>query len=55
MSEISAPARRSARSGGRQARQAMRAAPLAEEKRPVRPGLEGGAYQPLSSGDVKNS
>lgn len=36
------------RAGGRAARVAMRAAPLAEELRPVRPGLEGGRYNPLT-------
>ncbi len=32
----------SRRAGGRAARQALRAAPLAEDLRPIRPGLEGG-------------
>ena len=40
--------RRSRRSGGRSARQALRAGPLAEDLRPVRPGLTGGTYRPLS-------
>ena len=54
MTEAATPTRRrSARAGGREARVAMRAAPLAEAKRPVRPGLEGGAYQPLSQADVQ--
>ncbi len=44
------PAKR--RSGGRAARRAMRAAPLADDIRPVRAGLSGGAYKPLSQGDV---
>ncbi len=39
--------RRSRRSGGREARKALRAAPLAEDIRPVRGGLEGGRYRPL--------
>ncbi len=39
---------KSRRAGGRAARVAMRAAPLAEELRPVRPGLEGGRYNPLT-------
>jgi len=43
---------RSRRSGGRSARQAMRAAPLAENVRPIRPGLPGGAYNPLSEAGV---
>ncbi len=41
------------RSGGRSARQALRAAPLAEDIRPVRPGLEGGVYNPLSQTEVE--
>lgn len=39
---------RSRRAGGRAARVALRAAPLAEDVRPVRPGMEGGRYRPLS-------
>ncbi len=42
---------RSRRSGGRKARKAMRAAPLAPDIRPVRAGLDGGKYKPLSPGD----
>ena len=41
------------RSGGRNARQALRAAPLAEEKRPVRSGMQGGQYKPLDEAGVK--
>lgn len=44
---------RSGRSGGRNARIAMRAAPLAEDIRPVRPGMEGGQYRPLSEAGVQ--
>ena len=44
--------RRGRRAGGRSARQALRAAPLAEEIRPVRAGMEGGVYSPLSPADV---
>ena len=40
------------RSGGRAARHALRAAPLAEDKRPVRAGLPGGQYRPLSDAGV---
>ena len=40
------------RSGGRSARRAERAAPLAFDQRPVRPGLAGGQYDPLSPADV---
>ncbi|MEE9313642.1 MAG: trimethylamine methyltransferase family protein [Rhizobiaceae bacterium] len=42
----------SRRSGGRAARRNMRAAPLAEEIRPVRAGMEGTSYKPLSDEDV---
>ena len=38
---------RSRRSGGRSARKALRAAPLAKEIRPIRPGMESSTYQPL--------
>ena len=40
------------RRGGREARRAMRAAPLSDEVRPVRPGMEGGRYRPLSEADI---
>ncbi|WP_347311875.1 trimethylamine methyltransferase family protein [Defluviimonas sp. SAOS-178_SWC] len=40
--------RRAARGGGRAARVALRAAPLAENLRPVRAGLPGGQYKPLT-------
>jgi trimethylamine--corrinoid protein Co-methyltransferase len=40
------------RSGGRAARVALRSAPLAENVRPVRAGLSGGQYKPLSEADV---
>jgi trimethylamine---corrinoid protein Co-methyltransferase len=40
------------RSGGRAARRAMRSAPLAEAVRPIRAGLSGGTYRPLSESDV---
>ena len=40
------------RSGGRRARRAERAAPLAEAIKPVRPGHTGGQYRPLSSDGV---
>ncbi len=40
------------RRGGREARRAMRAAPLAEDTRPVRPGMEGGRYRPLDDADI---
>lgn len=40
------------RSGGRAARVALRSAPLPEDVRPVRPGMTGGQYRPLSDADV---
>lgn len=40
------------RSGGRAARRAARAAPLAEHLRPIRKGMEGGKYNPLTSEQV---
>ena len=40
------------RRGGRAARRALRAAPPPRDKRPVRPGLEGGRYRPLSEADA---
>ena len=36
------------RAGGRNARRQTRSAPLAEHLRPVRAGLEGGQYRPLT-------
>lgn len=39
---------RAGRAGGRAARVAMRAAPLADDVRPVRAGLPGGTYRPLT-------
>jgi len=42
----------SRRSGGRAARQALRAAPLADNIRPVRPGMSGGRYNPLTEEDM---
>ena len=42
------------RSGGRAARRAARAAPLAENMRPIRAGMEGGRYNPLTDIDVQN-
>ena len=40
------------RSGGRTARQALRSSKLSDEIRPIRPGMEGGTYKPLSDSDV---
>lgn len=40
------------RSGGRQARHALRAAPLADDIKPVNPGEPGGSYKPLTETDI---
>ncbi len=45
--------RTSSRSGGRAARRAARASALPDHLRPVRPGMEGGQYKPLSPSDVE--
>ena len=52
LGEICEPAR-ARRSGGRQARVAMRAAPLADDVKPVRAGMPGGQYKPLSETSVQ--
>jgi len=44
--------RKTGRAGGRSARVAARAAPLADLSRPIRPGLSGGRYTPLSEAEV---
>ncbi len=44
--------RRAARSGGRASRVAMRSAPLAENMRPIRAGMAGGQYKPLTEASV---
>jgi trimethylamine--corrinoid protein Co-methyltransferase len=41
-----------ARGGARAARRAARMAPLPDSLRPVRPGMSGGRYKPLSDADV---
>ena len=41
------------RSGGREARRTVRQAPLAEELRPVRGGMEGGTFRPLDEHAVR--
>ncbi len=48
---MNAPATR--RSGGRAARRASRAAPLTKDIRPIRAGMEGGQYKPLSDRDMQ--
>jgi trimethylamine--corrinoid protein Co-methyltransferase len=52
LDEACAPSR-ARRAGGRQARVAMRAAPLADDVRPIRPGMPGGRYQPLDPAGVE--
>ncbi len=42
----------SRRSGGRSARRAARAAPLSQDVRPIRAGMEGGQYKPLTDHDM---
>jgi trimethylamine--corrinoid protein Co-methyltransferase len=46
------PERQGRRSGGRAGRVAVRTAPLAENLRPVRPGMSGGQYSPLTDANV---
>ena len=41
------------RMGGRTARRALRAAPIPEDERPVRPGMEGGLFKPLTDAQVQ--
>jgi trimethylamine---corrinoid protein Co-methyltransferase len=41
------------RRGGRTARHELRAAPLAEDKRPIKPGMTGGRYAPLTADDME--
>ncbi|MEO0386871.1 MAG: trimethylamine methyltransferase family protein, partial [Pseudomonadota bacterium] len=50
---VTAPPKASRRAGGRAARKALRAAPLAEDLRPIRAGLPGGRYRPLRDADVQ--
>ena len=38
---------------GRDAKIALRAAPISEEMNPIKPGLLGGSYKPLSEKDIK--
>ena len=40
------------RTGGRSARQALRSSKLSDDIRPIRPGMEGGKYKPLSEVDT---
>ncbi len=41
------------RMGGRAARRALRAAPVPQEEKPVRPGLASGRYKPLTDAEVR--
>ena len=41
------------RAGGREARKALRSAPLAEDSKPVLPGQSGGRFMPLTEDDLK--
>jgi trimethylamine--corrinoid protein Co-methyltransferase len=41
------------RGGAREARRAARSAPLPDHLKPVRPGMNGGAYKPLSEAEVQ--
>jgi trimethylamine--corrinoid protein Co-methyltransferase len=50
MTQTEAP--RAARSGGRNARRSARASALPDNMRPIRPGMEGGTFKPLSDADV---
>ena len=43
----------SGRRGGRAARVALRSAPLANDVRPVNPGMPSGRYQPLTDAEVR--
>jgi len=44
--------RKSRRGGGRQAKMAVRSAPLSDNIRPVQAGMTGGRFRPLSDGDM---
>jgi trimethylamine--corrinoid protein Co-methyltransferase len=47
------PARSAGRAGGRAARRELRSQPLADDIRPVRGGLTGGRFTPLTDADVR--
>lgn len=44
---------KTSRRGGRAARKALRAAPIPEEERVIRPGMNGGLFKPLRDHDVE--
>lgn len=41
------------RAGGRSARKALRAAPIPTDARPIRPGMEGGHFKPLTQAGIE--
>lgn len=45
--------RKGRRAGGRDARKALRAAPLADDVNPIRSGLEGGTFKPLDDTSIQ--
>ena len=45
--------RQNKRAGGRAARLVLRAAPLADDIRPIRAGMTGGRYRPLTDQDIQ--
>lgn len=49
---MGSPPATSRRRGARAAKRALRAAPLAEEDRAVRPGMSGGGFSPLAESDI---
>ena len=52
MDELQASQTAKRRSGGRLARQKERSRPLAVNRKPIRPGLVGGGYQPLAPDQI---
>ena len=48
-----APVLRRKRRGARAAMHAIRAAKLPDEQQPVRPGMEGGRFKPLTDAEVQ--
>ena len=50
---MSEPAAGARRMGGREARRKLRAAPLREDDRAVRPGMAGGRYRPLDENGIE--
>lgn len=50
---MAAAEERTSRRGGRAARKALREAPIPEDERVIRPGMEGGLFKPLKETDVE--